>query len=328
MTPQFTPTRADGTPAPAPDFRGNWNQAAMSKYKHPFSASESYGAHDFTGTDTGVTTIDDEGYTAIRVNLPPIAFNKARITLQIDGMPNPMDLIDLEVPAVVVMDPGHGGEDTGNTLTSVTPPLIERDLNLAYANEIKTSLQSKLKEQGHACRIVIGKQTKQDGKKFENGLRAAQAKKNGADVNLAIHFNGGEPGDTTSCGTQVYIVAQDNENINYGQDRDLANRMYEAGKAVFGAGNRSPDQGVIDRHAGADGCVFLRDSLLGNIPGAGRESTYIRAVLMEIEYLTTAGSERLTGANASVTRKNYADQAAQAVINDMLIQPQTNNSNN
>jgi hypothetical protein len=104
--------------------------------------------------------------------------------------------------------------------------------------------------------------------------------------------------------------------------------MYEAGKAVFGAGDRCPDQRVIDLKAGDNGCVFLRDELLGNIPGGGRESTYIRAVLLEIEYLSAAGSESLIGANASVTRQNYANQAAQAVIHDILVQPQADNPNN
>jgi hypothetical protein len=34
-------------------------------------------------------------------------FNKARVRIEIDGRP-PLDLLDLEVPAAVVIDPGHG----------------------------------------------------------------------------------------------------------------------------------------------------------------------------------------------------------------------------
>jgi len=32
---------------------------------------------------TATTVVDDEGYTAVRVNLPPIAFNKDRISIEI-----------------------------------------------------------------------------------------------------------------------------------------------------------------------------------------------------------------------------------------------------
>jgi hypothetical protein len=100
--------------------------------------------------------------------------------------------------------------------------------------------------------------------------------------------------------------------------------MYAAGEAVFGAGNRDPDQRIIDLGPDTNGRVFLRDTpnFLNNVPGPGRESTFIRAALLELEYLTPAGvANKLTGPNATTTRENYGIEAAQAVINDLLNQP-------
>jgi hypothetical protein len=61
--------------------------------------------------------------------------------------------------------------------------------------------------------------------------------------------------------------------------------------------------------------------LLNNVAGTGKESTFIRATLLELEYLTAAGvADKLTGPNATATRQNYGIQAAQAAVNDLLIQ--------
>jgi len=124
MTPRFVPTQEDGTPAAVPSFRGRWGTAGNDAYRNRFSDSGNYGTHGYLKwteeledrtfamvTTECLTQIDADGYTAIRVNLPPIGFNKARIAMYIDpaGLNIPMDLIDLEVPAVVVIDPGHGG---------------------------------------------------------------------------------------------------------------------------------------------------------------------------------------------------------------------------
>ena len=332
MTPQFTPLQSDGTPEAAPRFRGKWGTAANSVHRNRFSASEKYGVNGYesmtqmleSDTNVGVTTmakttVDAAGYTAIRVNLPPIGFNKARIKIVIEDTEDVIDLIDFEVPAVIVIDPGHGGPDSGNSLETVTPKLYERDLTLLYSTELKTTLQTKIRDQGRCCKVLVGKQSNNDGTKYPNGLRALQARDQGADINLALHFNGGPQ---SASGTQVYVIREDQGNVNHAQDLALATRMYAAGEAAFRIGNRSAEQRIIDLAPGADGHVFLRDNLLNNVAGTGKESTFIRATLLELEYLTAAGAaDKLTGPNATTTRQNYGIQAAQAVVNDLLIQP-------
>jgi hypothetical protein len=135
VTPQFTPSEEfwPGLPYAAnhrdlrpvsggpPHFRGKWGSAGLAGHRHRFSQSEAYPGHPcqqttilgesetFANVSTEAqTTVDPEGYTAIRVNLPPIGFNKARVSIEIDRPGPKLDLLDLEVPAGVVSDPGHG----------------------------------------------------------------------------------------------------------------------------------------------------------------------------------------------------------------------------
>ncbi len=125
MNPLYTPSVVKSTgpaevlaPDPkGPRFRGSWDHAEETASKDAFSPSIAYGKHDWvrllptSGSTPGTATtiVKEEGYTAIRVNLPPIGFNKAKIKIAIEGLDFEIDLIDLVVPAVVVIDPGHGG---------------------------------------------------------------------------------------------------------------------------------------------------------------------------------------------------------------------------
>ena len=104
MAPLFVPP-AGGDPV----FRGDWADSET----HPdrFETSAVHGAHGFerVSQQQGTTEIDEEGCTAIRANLPPVGFNKARISIEIEDIGEAIELIDMEVPAIVVIDPGHGG---------------------------------------------------------------------------------------------------------------------------------------------------------------------------------------------------------------------------
>ena len=104
----------------APIFRGNWADAAALADQNRFRASVTYGANGFAldGNDEANTTVDAQGYTAIRVNLPPIGLNKVHVNAQLDGTTAPLRIIDLQIPARVVIDPGHGG--TVNILNDAT----------------------------------------------------------------------------------------------------------------------------------------------------------------------------------------------------------------
>ncbi|MCB1129992.1 MAG: N-acetylmuramoyl-L-alanine amidase [Verrucomicrobiae bacterium] len=207
MTPQFTPLQEDGTPEAEPRFRGKWGTAENDDHKHKFSASSIYGEHNFESltqaqedgtnanvTQTARTIIDTDGYTSVRVNLPPIGFNKARICIGIESVAAAINLIDLEVPAVIVIDSGHGsGGPTGGSAdgsiglhTGVHEYDSALDIGTRTLNEIE--------------RITIkdGLMVKKYSAKLPNdprrniGLndRERKAREVGADTYVSIHFDG------------------------------------------------------------------------------------------------------------------------------------------
>jgi N-acetylmuramoyl-L-alanine amidase len=321
MTPQFTPTQADGTPESAPRFRGDWNQAQNSNYKHPFSASESYGAHGFTGTDTGVTTIDNQGYTAIRVNLPPVGFNKARITLQIDGMPSPMDLIDLEVPAVVVIDPGHGGADGG--AESISGNMSEAEVVLDVAKKIEPHIRQALLRISPNYKLLYTRKDNtfvdiaESNKSGQPGKsRQGMQKYNGADIFVSVHCNSGV---STARGVETIIqwgkVAfgtltaskADQGNYNHPYDYDLAHsinehvahalNMYDAVYYTNGIAT-SKNMGVVrddNERLVLHGPGVLRDSATSNGNNNSMTPAYhpLRSALVELEFISNQRGDSL-----------------------------------
>lgn len=109
MDPLFTRSFDPNSPNLPPVFRGSWDRA-VAGHRDRFEASTAFTAHSYrrVSQEQGETTIDADGFTALRVNVPPIGLNKARIKIQIEGTTSPIELINLEVPGVIVIDPGHG----------------------------------------------------------------------------------------------------------------------------------------------------------------------------------------------------------------------------
>ena len=151
MEPLFAPEGQED-----PIFRGDWADSA--NHSDRFESSQTYGAYDFSRTsqEQGKTTIDAQGYSAIRVNLPPIGFNRARINIEIeDASGRPIKAIDVEVPAVVVIDPGHGGPSTPpsvggsswNNATANPSGILEKTMTLDYGLLLRDRLKD-LRSQG------------------------------------------------------------------------------------------------------------------------------------------------------------------------------------
>ncbi len=87
--------------------------------------------------EQAMTSIDSTGHTAIRVNLPPIAFNAARVRVRMEGEDTDTALVDLEVPGIIVIDPGHGGDkdesgSNANHAVSHTSKILEKNLALDF----------------------------------------------------------------------------------------------------------------------------------------------------------------------------------------------------
>lgn len=132
MSPLFVPPVDEGEEPGAPVFRGDWTQAGIGN-RDRFQSPAGFAATGFTrvSQEQATTTVDDTGYTAIRINLPPVAFNAARIRVQLEGEDAAQELIDLEVPGIIAIDPGHGGErnedgSSANNATSHQRPSRKR----------------------------------------------------------------------------------------------------------------------------------------------------------------------------------------------------------
>ncbi|WP_160118382.1 N-acetylmuramoyl-L-alanine amidase [Bacillus sp. V59.32b] len=102
---------------------------------------------------------------------------------------------------VIVLDPGHGGTDSG----AVGKTHNERSINLSTANELKTLLQN-------AGAKVIMTRTSNTSRKLELSERVAISHQYKPDVFISIHYNSG--GNAT--GIDTFYDAK------YGNEKELA----------------------------------------------------------------------------------------------------------
>jgi N-acetylmuramoyl-L-alanine amidase len=89
-----------------------------------------------------------------------------------EGTRGPRDL------RVIVIDPGHGGDDPG----VVSQNVVEKDLTLRLARLLRAELERRL-----AVRVVL---TREDDRAVPPGQRAERANRARADLVLALHFDG------------------------------------------------------------------------------------------------------------------------------------------
>lgn len=372
MTPQFTPSEEfwPGVPYPVNHrelrpvsggsrFRGSWTHAASANHKHRFSPSTAYPSEGLEGNfnfinffppllnndgdlpqgssesehDRATTTVDSEGYTAIRVNMPPIGFNKAKIKIQIESVSEAIDLIDLEVPAVVVIDPGHGGIEpetvaakiaAGYTLSgngewtlggsatnhAISNPskALEKDMTLDFCLLLRDRLKSLRNEQNSNLKLYL---TRDADENSRLSTRANFARDYGADQFLSIHFNGY---DKTVRGCETHV--DHTGNLNEAADMAFAGRV---NASVYGAFHNA-DSGAVDRGAKSErGLDVLSDPSLGNT------ATYqpCRAVLLEAEFIDVPAVDQLLniGTNHQAVRQAAMNAAADALLRDLRVQP-------
>ncbi|HZW19496.1 MAG TPA: N-acetylmuramoyl-L-alanine amidase, partial [Luteimonas sp.] len=297
MAPLFT---APGASAAA--FRGDWAQAAQG-HRDRFEASATFGANGFarSGQDSATTTVDAEGYSAIRVNLPPIGFNAARVSVQVEGMGEVTELIDLEVPAIVVIDPGHGGTSklggsSANNATSIGDAegnrSLEKDLTLLFSRKLRTQLRQRRDDQSLMLQVVMVRDSD-----INVGIadRAHAARDRGADILFSIHFNGYS--SASVHGPETLIEPTASGNVNYDEDRALATRIQAAMTATVPNAQQPGETGYRGIKVGTESGVY-RDGNLGNSSQRGRP--YSRACLAEIDFISNADVEQeiISGENA------------------------------
>ena len=108
-------------------FRGQWPEEHPNRFEA--NGSDMYQFTTLTQAEAE-TAADSNGETAIRINLPPIGLNAATVTIEIEKYPGAIAEIDFIVPAIVVIDPGHGGDPSvDRTLADpiqTTPNVLNR----------------------------------------------------------------------------------------------------------------------------------------------------------------------------------------------------------
>jgi|GEM_PF-5301711 len=314
FVPHYDP---DGPNLP-PIFRGKWSDSPVENHQNAFEASSVYGANGCEiesgeGEATvAKTTVAADGSTAIRVNVPPIGLNQARVRIQIEGTDKPIDLIDMEAPCVVVIDPGHGGSgarnggsDPNHAVSS--SGVLEKAMTLDFGTLMETRLKTLRTRERLNLRIFM---TRTGDVNPSLADRANRARDVGADILLSFHFNGF---NTIARGTETFYDSTGN--FNQGEDQGLAGRVNSAVfEAIF-----ANDAGAINRGVKGQPLDVLSDPSLGNT------QTYspIRSVLLETEFIDVPLVDQLlnTNANHQQVRQAIIDALGDALLNDLQHNP-------
>lgn len=126
-------------------------------------------------------------------------------------------------PEVVVLDPGHGGNDSGGVWEDSYEDIYEKEIDLAIVKEVEKIL----KKEGFTVICTRDTDTWVD---LNDRSKIAEA--NQADVFVSVHQNAVE-NDTTSHGVETHC----NENANAGS-LDLATLIQESVIGETGARDR------------------------------------------------------------------------------------------
>jgi N-acetylmuramoyl-L-alanine amidase len=197
------------------------------------------------------------------------------------------------VPKMVVLDPGHGGKDTG----AIGPNKVrEKDVVLDISHRVRKLLEA---------RKIPVRMTRTTDTFPSLQQRSDYAYKVGADLFVSIHADGA--GDSSASGVETFIsTAPGCESSNhYGQGGDTSarkNNQYDAANAILGfslQSNHVKATGRRDR-----GLRRARFAVLKNAP--------CPAALVECGFLTNPAEESLLNSSS------YRDNVARGIANGIF----------
>lgn len=311
MAPLFVRPVEEGEEAAAAVFRGDWAQAAVA-HRDRFETPAEFTATGFArlSQEQATTTVDDTGHTAIRINLPPVAFNAARISVQLEGEAAAVELIDLEVPGIIVIDPGHGGEgnfdgSSANNATSHTSRVLEKELTLDFGLRTRTALRALRVGENRNLRVYMTRAVDQNRSGED---RAFVGRDKRGDILLSIHFNGA---NTVARGTET-LVRPRASNVNFDQDTALAQRVNDAAyNAILAHDAGARDRGVKSER----NLAVLSDGSLGNTA----DYHPLRSALLEVEFIDNESVDRLLSIDEGYeqVRQDICDAVADALLEDL-----------
>ncbi len=235
----------------------------------------------------------------------------------------------------IVIDPGHGGRDTGAVVKDIT----ERDQTLAYAKDLKDLLEEK------GYKVFLTRDGSEDRHAdmaymmYDEDGRVNTTCRSKAKIALSIHFN--SVGDSSVSGLEVYCTTRGNIDLA----KELADSIVEGTGSPYSAKKSmrrasgvysraytaeeirkeegEPDEDGYDRTTETDYYFMIREP--GELwTGAfvdGRGTKYgenlfrdenagVESILMELGYLTNASDlERIV-----THREAYVEAIRDAVV--------------
>jgi N-acetylmuramoyl-L-alanine amidase len=205
--------------------------------------------------------------------------------------PDAPDISALSQPAAfrtIVIDPGHGGEDEG---VRGSGGAKEKDLVLAAARRIKTTIESRL-----GIRVLL---TRDDDRNVPLDGRTAMANNSKADLLISLHANASF--NQGAAGASILYAS-------FGPEQSARSSLGSVRLATFGGGSRDIDLVLWDAaqvhhlDRSAELARLLEAELRQRGTLSGRpieraplnvlESANMPAVLIEMGYLTNPAEER------------------------------------
>jgi N-acetylmuramoyl-L-alanine amidase len=226
-------------------------------------------------------------------------------------VPNPLPVPSTGVRTIVI-DPGHGGEETGAQGGRGT---VEKDVTLSVARRLRTLIESRL-----GLRVFL---TRDADQTMSLDDRSAYANSQKADVFVSIHANAAvRPG---MKGAEVYCLSIDRAAAEAGRTAESS----DAQLATLGGGTRTIDlilwETAQARYLEQSNALaaFVEQALRRRVemsPRAVQQAPFrvlvganMPAVLVEIGYLSNPDQEQ------AIASGSYQDTVAQALL-DAIVQ--------
>ncbi|MBB5353970.1 N-acetylmuramoyl-L-alanine amidase, partial [Haloferula luteola] len=304
------------------DVRGDWSESQ--NHKDRFEASANFGANGFNrlSQESGETTIADDGFTAVRVNLPPIGLNQAVVKVEIEGIEGEIEVVKFEVPAVIVIDPGHGSGtgiiDGSNAIGGEADDskVVEYSFALDVAQKMEAEVRKNELYKNRNVRVFL---TRNADPNIGMGDRTEVARENGCDTYVSIHFND----SVNRQHRDPFYLVDSTGNLNSEDDKALGLRLRQQVETAIAAHETAEGKNSARSQYGpahwetnlAKGLDTLSDYAsairLGNGNVVGH--TPCRAALIEIEWMSHAAADALFNTEAPANEMGKKEAVRSAV---------------
>ncbi|MBN8457663.1 MAG: N-acetylmuramoyl-L-alanine amidase [Verrucomicrobia bacterium] len=322
--------------------RGDWERSLVPEHRNRFEQSTIFGTHDFrlrgqTGADTAIVAEGANAHSAARANVPPFGWNHADIKIGIEGVVPQSFMVRFVVPAVVVVDAGHGGDndinagvymngwERGNSTANNAKSgwysesdkkpkkpaypeatgILEKNLTPLYASELTAQLQALHADENLPLRSY---QTRIGDNNMGGYERARVARDRSADILLSLHFNS----HSTLGPRGSLVTSRKGNNLNLDEDEAFEARLVPPVNAAILA---------IDPTPRLNQSPHLADNAVtSDVRGFYHDANYhpIRSTLLEVEFIHNQGGDTLiNGPNRDCVKSASMRAAAQAILAEL-----------